>query len=170
MKSMNMKFDSQKYGGYKKIERKWKVSKKLDPILLVEPWGLVLNQDSYLPGQSIVRQCGDAGSRRQVTNYIRDCPQVLQMHFISHSHMLIAQAQAVSGVVKAGNWKPDFFYTPGKKMHFIFVTGALIYWSKTSSCSWSKNIIRLKPIYKEAGMRGSTVNKGVLSLHLTQVL
>lgn len=77
---------------------------KPDPVFLDEPWGSVLIQDLYLPGQSIVRQCGDAGAGIWVTDCIRDCPQVLQMHFISRRHMLIVQAQAVSGVMKGRKW------------------------------------------------------------------
>lgn len=101
---MKMKLDAQKYRRKQKDGRKMKSIEKPDPVLLVEPWGSVLNQDSYLPGQSIVRQCGDAVAGFWVTNCIRDCPQVLQMNFISRHHTLIVQPQAVSGVMKGGKW------------------------------------------------------------------
>lgn len=49
MTSMKMKLDAQKYWRKQKDGRKMKSIEKPDPVLLVEPWGSVLNQDSYLP-------------------------------------------------------------------------------------------------------------------------
>lgn len=99
---MKMEFNAQKDRRKQKDGRKIKGIEKPDPVYLVKQWGSVLNQESYLPGQSIVCQSGDTGGRLRVTNYIRDCPQVLQMHFISCCHTVIVQAQAVPRVVKGG--------------------------------------------------------------------
>lgn len=49
------------------FRRKMKGNEKLDPVFLVDP-------ESYLPGQLIVRQCGDVEVGFQVTNCIGDCP------------------------------------------------------------------------------------------------